>query len=148
MSFLFELIQAKDAPIGTIVSVEFPYEEDSQSKRRPAVVVGYRRGGTVLAKVIGKEEFADDAIVSMVTSHLDKRNSYLLSNCCLVLAEPYLSHRWLKKLSVLKCNKVAYVDNVSKLAKIGSLTPEDRKIAKDLYDMALADGDIIDCGQV
>lgn len=71
--------------LGTIVEVDFPYEEDNRVKHRPAVVMNYDDNETCVAllKVTSKEPTSpyDYKITDYQLSKLPKNPSYVKCNC-------------------------------------------------------------------
>ena len=107
---------------GTIVRVDFPYDDSERSKSRPAIVYSFDNTstGVILLKVTSKEPRSsyDYEILHYEDTGLTKRPS------------------------VVKCNCVYIILNGETLEKLGNLSRQDFNNVSVLFNQAYESGDI------
>ena len=109
---------AKDYIAGTVVNVEFPFQEREGSKMRPAVVISFNKEVTrvVLLQVTSQEARTDF--------------DYTIKD--------YKDTGFTKTPSVVRCNAVLTVPNERELQKKGVLSRRDLLAVNALYQKAVA----------
>jgi len=108
---------------GTIVRVEYPFQEDkSKIKKRPAVVMSYDKDVT-------------HVVLLKVTSHAP-RTSYDYT------IQEYRGTGLDKQPSVVRCNCVYTISNTENLQKLGNLSRKDLITVTLLYRQALSQKEV------
>ena len=107
----------KDYITGTVVNVDFPFQEKEGSKERPAVVISYNENVTRV-------------VLLQVTSKYPRTDfDYTIRD--------YADTGFTKQPSVVRCNAVLTVPNEKKLEKRGVLSRRDLLAVTVLYQKAL-----------
>ena len=108
---------AKDFIAGTVVNVEFPFQERDGSKMRPAVVISFNQDVTRV-------------VLLQVTSQ-DARTDFDYT------IKDYKDTGFTKNPSVVRCNAVLTVPNDQELQKKGVLSRRDFLAVSALYRQAV-----------